>query len=101
MDANCGISGLGSTRRLLYQAWRRGYRRGLGLSNRTSLRETLGEPIRKAPDLLRARQLSLCEILIDSGKSANPKFFANLCTRTNVLLNFKIPDFGSLMTVDN
>ena len=60
--------GLGSTRRLLYQAWRRGYRRGLGLSNRTSLRETLREPIREAPDLLRASQLSF---LWRAGHSTN------------------------------
>ena len=32
---------------------KRGYRRGLGISNRTSLRETLGKPIREALDLLR------------------------------------------------
>ena len=45
--------GIGSTKRLLHQAWRREFRRGLEISNRTFLWETLGEPIRKAPDLLR------------------------------------------------
>ncbi len=49
--------GMGSTKHLLHQAWRRGYRRGLGISNKTFLRETLGEPIREAPDLLRVSQL--------------------------------------------
>ena len=49
---------MGGTKRLLHQAWRRGYCRELGFSNRTPLRKTLEEPIREAPDLLRASQLS-------------------------------------------
>ena len=50
--------GIGSIQRLLHQAWRRAYRRGLAISNRASLRETLGDPIREAPDLLSVSQLS-------------------------------------------
>ena len=50
--------GMGSTKRLLHQAWTRGYRRRLWISNRTSLWETLGEPIREAPDLSRVSQVS-------------------------------------------
>ena len=50
--------GMGSTKRLLHRAWRRGYRKRLGISNRTPLQETLAEPIREAPDLLRVSQLS-------------------------------------------
>ena len=43
--------GMGRTKRFLDQAWRRGYHRGLGISNRTFLQKTLGETIREAPDL--------------------------------------------------
>ena len=69
--------GMGSIKRLLHQAWRRGYRRGLGISNRTSLRETLGEPIREAPDLLRVRQLSFLWRAVHSSNELVSGFILN------------------------
>ena len=58
-------------------AWRRGYRRGLGISNRASLRETLGEPIREAPDLLRVSQLSFVKRAVHSNNELVSGFTLN------------------------
>ena len=73
--------GMGSTKRLLHQAWRRGYSynncRGLRISNRTSLRETLGEPIREASDLLRVSQLSLLWRAVHSNNELLSGFILN------------------------
>ena len=69
--------GMGSTKRFLHQAWRRGYRRRLVISNRTSLRETLGEPIREAPDLLRVCQLSFLWRAVHSNNELVSGFILN------------------------
>ena len=67
---------------LVYQAWRRGFRRGLGLSTTSSLTSILGNSFREAPDLLKRQQLL---------------FFWRACRSNNdVVTNFLYNNPGSL-----
>ena len=67
---------------LVYQAWRRGFRRGLGLSTTSSLTSILGNSFREAPDLLKRQQLL---------------FFWRACHLNNdVVTNFLYNNPGSL-----